>query len=434
MFQKNETHVLSVCDRDDVTPSPDVATRASDYRGNDAQVGSNGAKEQHNCKVVPSSLAPGSAGTVRGQKEHIKSGPSKAVWQAAGARQEKAAVRQPKSLGKSPVSKSGKAKSTGDGWTQVGKHGKPANDTSGKVSYAAKVGNTEKAQNGRKTPSHDVHGPVLGVSQQNSKDPLAHLRAPQRRPYRAVDLFFKGFKRQPLSKVRAGLSKTVPARHILKVSFVGKFLRVTVWKENVNTTVETLRKSRFSRVMVNPADPTLLGNSVHDTRTNQEKVVVCKSLHSRHCKELDLIMRYRVCKREKQSNEAQNDALKRLKAFYTAEDERKAKPAVAVSAADKNTGGSTLGRKSSLEELIAANKGKGASWADEDEDCLSNSTMDDLVEEANELELDNMDIQFDHSLEDHDDNNAKCVKIIDDLQDVGKTTECNTGNAHPANV
>ena len=108
-----------------------------------------------------------------------------------------------------------------DGWYQQ----VPRKDCKERIS-TKKTG--KAVENGPRTRD-TVHRPVFGAVQSPAKeDPVAHLRARKKRGYKAKDLYFKGFARMPLGRLRVEISKLVPAKHIIKLSFVKGNLRVTV--------------------------------------------------------------------------------------------------------------------------------------------------------------------------------------------------------------
>ena len=160
-----------------------------------------------------------------------------------------------------------------------------------------------------------VIGPVFGVQQNTVEDELSVIRAPKRRAYRATDLFFSGFQKMPLSQLGKTLCNVVPAKFILKISFVRRFLRITVWLEDAKKVSALLKQKSFITVSVDPLSPHMLASSMYDTRTAAEKAAISKSYFDLHAEEVRLTLHYRVAKREKQPEEEIVKALASLQKF-----------------------------------------------------------------------------------------------------------------------
>ena len=158
-------------------------------------------------------------------------------------------------------------------------------------------------------------GPVFGAEREAPVDELSAIRAPKRRAYRATDLYFSGFQKMPLSQLRKTLCNVVPAKFILKISFVRRFLRLTVWLEDAKKVSTLLKQKSFIPVSVDPLSPHMLASSMYDTRTTTEKAAISKSYFELHAEEVRLTLRYRVAKREKQPEAEVNNALLNLQKF-----------------------------------------------------------------------------------------------------------------------
>ena len=55
----------------------------------------------------------------------------------------------------------------------------------------------------------------------------------------------------PLGKLRVELAKLVPAKHVIKLSFVKGNLRVTVWQESVKLVQKIMREKKFTEAFLN---------------------------------------------------------------------------------------------------------------------------------------------------------------------------------------
>ena len=62
----------------------------------------------------------------------------------------------------------------------------------------------------------------------------------------------------PLSRLRVELAKLVPAKHVVKLSFVKGILRVTVWQESAKVVEKTMREKKFTETFLNPLSTKLL--------------------------------------------------------------------------------------------------------------------------------------------------------------------------------
>ena len=96
-----------------------------------------------------------------------------------------------------------------------------------------------------------VQSPIFAeVEFLKENDAVAHLRA-LKKAYNANEFYFKGFKRMPLGRLRVETTKFVPAKHVIKLSFVKGNLRVNFWQESGEKVQTIMRKHKFWKTFRN---------------------------------------------------------------------------------------------------------------------------------------------------------------------------------------
>ena len=144
---------------------------------------------------------------------------------------------------------------------------------------------------------------------------MAPVRATHKHAYWAADVYVKCLQRSPLKQVRKCLAKVFSPKHLLKVSFVKASLRLTVWKESLQTVQSSLRTHHLRVIQVDPCAAQLSAVAKGETRSEETLRTISSNRHETHRDEVSLILALRIARRERQGEEKVSLALGRLQSF-----------------------------------------------------------------------------------------------------------------------